>query len=143
MPWDCSCFLSPQLKYLSVRALTLISFRDIVVLKTDISGKSKGPHANQADLKLPPAPPHPSLAEALQAVGRSKDRPPQIRQMLLVLQSVHRTPPTEQFLQLQSLVGQVVRYYLCMVPWTRRPSSRNPGDLQYEGDSLVLTCTCT
>ena len=141
MSSHCLLSLSPQLKHLSVRALTLISFRDIVLLKTDIFRKSKKPHANQADLKVLPSPPLPCPTEALQVAGRSKDTPPQIRQMLLVLQSVHRTPPTEQFLQLQSLLGQVLRYYLCMVPQTRR-SSRSPGDLPHEG-TLAIALSCT
>lgn len=36
--------------------------------------------------------------------------------MLLVLQSVHRTPPDDRFFMLQDLVGQVVESYLPMVP---------------------------
>ena len=53
------------------------------------------------------------LSEALDI---SDSIPPEIYQMLLVLQSVRKTPPAEQFYQLQSLVSKVVHPYLCMQP---------------------------
>lgn len=79
-----------QFKGLSIRALTLISFRDIVLLKT-------------------------SIEDALDSsVSSSIPVSPEIKQMLLVLQSVHKSPPTEQFYELQILVSKVVQPYLCM-----------------------------
>lgn len=42
--------------------------------------------------------------------------PPQIQQMLLVLQGIHRTPPTEDYFTLVGLVSHVVRPYQCLVP---------------------------
>lgn len=44
------------------------------------------------------------------ALGQEQSIPPEIKQMLLVLQSVRRSPPTEQFYELQSLVDMVVPY---------------------------------
>lgn len=44
--------------------------------------------------------------------------PPEIKQMLLILQSVHKIPPSDQFYQLQNLVKKVVHPYLCMEPQT-------------------------
>ncbi|XP_003385148.1 PREDICTED: proline-rich protein 5-like [Amphimedon queenslandica] len=84
-------FFAPiQFKGLSIRALTLISFRDIVLLKT-------------------------SIEDALDSsVSSSIPVSPEIKQMLLVLQSVHKSPPTEQFYELQILVSKVVQPYLCM-----------------------------
>lgn len=41
--------------------------------------------------------------------------PPQIQQMLLVLQSVHRSPPDSRFFVLQDLASRVVDNYLPMV----------------------------
>ena len=41
--------------------------------------------------------------------------PPQIQQMLLVLQSVHQSNPTDNFFALQEIVGQVVDNYFPMV----------------------------
>lgn len=80
-----------------MRALTLLSFRDIVVLKTDISS-------------------------ALDTC--SKSIPPEITQMLLVLQSTHKTPPNSQFYELLTLVGKVVHPYLCMEPPPNRDDSK-------------------
>jgi hypothetical protein len=80
-------FFAPiQLKGLSIRALALLSFRDIVVLKT-------------------------SIRDAVQDAPVISS---EIKQMLLVLQSVHKTPHTEQFYELQSLVSKVIHPYLCM-----------------------------
>lgn len=55
-----------------------------------------------------------SLA-ALKDVSKS-EVPPQIQQMLLVLQGIHRTPPTEDYFTLVGLVSHVVRPYQCLVP---------------------------
>lgn len=73
---------------INVRTITLLSFRDIVVLKA------------------------PRIGEAL-------DSPdtiilPEIRQMLLVLQSVHHTPVSDQYYQLQALVSKAIKPYLVM-----------------------------
>ena len=51
--------------------------------------------------------------------------------MLLVLQSVHQTPPVEQFYTLQTLVGKVVHPYLCMVHRSR-PGGRSKHVLDME-----------
>ena len=48
------------------------------------------------------------------AASSSTPVPPEIKQMFLVLQSVHKTPPSEQYHALQGLVAQVVQPYLCM-----------------------------
>ena len=55
-----------------------------------------------------------SLA-ALKDVSKN-EVPPQIQQMLLVLQGIHRTPPTEDYFTLVGLVSHVVRPYQCLVP---------------------------
>ena len=50
------------------------------------------------------------------AVQRHKEPlPPQIQQMLLVLQSIHRNPPDDRFFVLQDIVGTVVESYFPMV----------------------------
>ncbi len=103
---------SPQLKGLSVRALTLMAFRDTVLLKTDI----------QEALQLDPPP----LIS------------PELRQMCLVLQSVHKTPPTEQFFTLQAIVQCVVKSYLVMVA---QPSVTKSCEV-VNGESLVLSHPC-
>jgi hypothetical protein len=69
----------------SVRSLTLISFRDIVVLKT-------------------------KLEDAL--MEKDVFVPPRIQQMLLVLQSIRSNPPSENFIKLESIVALVVSPYL-------------------------------
>ena len=46
---------------------------------------------------------------------REGEVPAQMQQMLLVLQSVHRSPPDDRFFVLQDMVGQVVESYLPMV----------------------------
>lgn len=40
MEWVCYRIVQPQQNKLSIRALTLISFRDCVLLKTKLAGKS-------------------------------------------------------------------------------------------------------
>lgn len=80
--------IQPQQNKLSIRSLTLLSFRDCVVLKTKLAV----------------------------AVQRHKEAlPPQIQQMLLVLQSIHRNPPDDRFFVLQDIVGTVVESYFPMV----------------------------
>jgi len=66
------------------------------------------------------------------ALETDSSPPPQIRQMLLVLQSVHQTPPVEQFYTLQTLVGKVVHPYLCMVHRSRQGSGRSKHVLDME-----------
>lgn len=118
-----------QLKGLSVRALTLISFRDVVLLKLDIAGNwtfhtlLTAKYAGQKSCSLSPT-------QAALECGASV--PPEIKQMLLVLQSVHKTPPSDQFFQLQALVERVVQPYLCLVTRTR-VASRAPFELSQEG----------
>ena len=57
-----------------------------------------------------------SLSLLSEALDISDSIPPEIYQMLLVLQSVRKTPPAEQFYELQSLVSKVIHPYLCMQP---------------------------
>ena len=57
------------------------------------------------------------LADALRRT--SGPLPPQIQQMLLVLQTVHKSTPTEEFFALQKLVGQVVDNYFPMITRTK------------------------
>lgn len=86
-------FFAPiQVKGLSFRALTLLSFRDVVLLKTAIR----------------------SALDSADTVS------PEIKQMLLVLQSIHKTPSTEQYGQLQLLVSKVIHPYLAQ---KQQPSS--------------------
>ncbi len=71
---------------------------------------------------------HPSplpLPAALDAPSPSI--PPQITQMLLVLQSVHETPPADNYYSLQDLVGRLVKPYICMVP-RARGGAKSPND---------------
>ncbi|CAI8007947.1 Proline-rich protein 5 [Geodia barretti] len=86
-------FAPVQLENLSIRALTLLVFRDVVLLKTQIKVALK------------------SVAE--------EAMPPQIPQMLLVLQGVHRLPPTDDYFTLVSLLPYVVKPYQCLVPRLR------------------------
>ncbi|XP_065844550.1 proline-rich protein 5-like isoform X2 [Oscarella lobularis] len=88
------CIILPKLQAIfcpievlncSVQSLTLLSFRDIIVLKT-------------------------KLDEALRE--QEGNVPPRIKQMLLVLQGVRESPPTENLIKLESMVGLVVRPYL-------------------------------
>ena len=62
--------------------------------------------------------------------------PPAIKQMLLVLQGVHRTPPSEQFFLLQNLAAKVVQPYLCMVTRSR-PTGRAPSESIIEGQLSI------
>jgi hypothetical protein len=58
----------------------------------------------------------PSVRPCAGAVQRvRRPLPPQIQQMLLVLQSVHRTPPDARFFVLQDIVSAVVDSYLPMI----------------------------
>ena len=66
-----------------------MAFRDTVLLKTEVY---------EALEMTPP----PTIS-------------PGVRQMCLVLQSVHKNPPTEQFFTLQAIVLRVVSPYLVMV----------------------------
>ncbi|ELU04596.1 hypothetical protein CAPTEDRAFT_225833 [Capitella teleta] len=76
-----------QIKDHNVRNVTLLGFRDIVLLKIDV----------EAD-----------MLDEYRA-----ESPPAIHQMLLVLQSVKdSSPPNERFLQLERLVARVVHPYL-------------------------------
>lgn len=102
--------MQTQHNKLSIRSLTLISFRDCVVLKTKLAGEFKAVVcAENTRIDFVPA-----------AIQRYEDRlPPQIQQMLLVLQSIHRTPPDDKFFILQDIVGQVVDNYLPMVTRAR------------------------
>ena len=106
-----------QLHKLSVKALTLISFRDAVLLKTNISGKKMIDHKSYDSLTLTLS----HTPASLDAHNDEKDGrlPAEVRQMLLVLQNVHRTPPTESYFALQQLVGKVVKSYLPMVARSR------------------------
>lgn len=52
--------------------------------------------------------------------------PLEIRQMLLVLQNVHRSPPSEDYFALQRLVGMVVKSYLPMVARSRTSVKPTP-----------------
>ena len=67
----------------------------------------------------PPSPP--PTAGALESHNDERDGklPHEIRQMLLVLQNVHRSPPKEAYFVLQQLVGKVVKSYLPMVARSR------------------------
>lgn len=61
------------------------------------------------------------------AVQRHVDPlPPQIQQMLLVLQSVHHFPPNDNFFVLQDLVCAVVESYLPMVTRSQFSKPGNP-----------------
>ncbi|XP_014673273.1 PREDICTED: proline-rich protein 5-like isoform X2 [Priapulus caudatus] len=80
-------FYPIPVKGLTIRQTTLISFRDVVVLKVKLFD---------------------ALLEARQEV------PAAVKQMLLVLQSVHDfdTVPHENYLKLESLVGMTVKPHL-------------------------------
>ena len=62
---------------------------------------------------------------------------PEFKQMCLVLQSVHKTPPTEQFFMLQSIVKKVVHPYLVMVA-RPHPSTKAPSEPLHDGE-----CVCS
>ncbi len=87
-----------------------MAFRDTVLLKTEISEA----------LQITPPP----------AIS------PGLRQMCLVLQSVHKNPPTEQFFTLQGIVRHVVTPYLVMVA---RPKLmvRAPSEPLNDGEDTV------
>lgn len=54
----------------------------------------------------------------LDALDNCEQAPsPEIKQMLLVLQSVHRSPPVQKYFQLLELVTKVVQPYLCMMSY--------------------------
>lgn len=73
------------------------------------------------------------LSDALQT---DVPPPPQIKQMLLVLQSVRRSPPADQFFQLQTLVGKVVKPYMYMVKHSR-VGGRPPSEPPQEGEKYT------
>jgi hypothetical protein len=69
-----------------------------------------------SNTQTPPLP-----AGALESHSDERDGrlPQEIRQMLLVLQNVHRSPPKEAYFALQQLVGKVIKSYLPMVARSR------------------------
>ncbi|XP_013384932.1 proline-rich protein 5 [Lingula anatina] len=74
-----------QTKELSIRQVTLLGFRDIVLLKTEFEA----------------------------CVGAGFEIPPAVTQMLLVLQRLRESlPPTENFFKVESLLAQIVDPYL-------------------------------
>ena len=74
-------------------------------------------------------------AVALKSVEEN-EVPPQIQQMLLVLQGVHRTPPTDDYFNLIALLSYVVKPYQCLVPRLRNyPETES----KLLGTSLALT----
>ena len=92
----------------SVRTVTLLGFRDMVLLKTKI-------------------------ADALQPGSKAS---PDIKQMLLVLASVRETPPSENYLRLEQLVSRVVTPYLgtnglCISDNNTPLGKRNSSDLKF------------
>ncbi|EDO37096.1 predicted protein [Nematostella vectensis] len=85
----------------SVRDLSLLSFRDIVVLKT-------------------------KLEEAFQMEVES---PPELIRMLLILQSVHDSPqPNKNYRKLETLVSYVVTPYLSSTGLRNKPIITTPTD---------------
>ncbi len=87
LPTLLAIFYPIQEQGLSIRKTTLIGFRDIVLLKTNIH-------------------------EALQSIPKDKV-PPEITQMLLILASVHDTnPPNQNYLKLEALVAKMVSPYI-------------------------------
>lgn len=72
--------------------------------------------------------------------------PREIRQMFLVLQNVHLTPPDENYFFLQQLVGKVVKPYLPMVARSRTivkvPTESSPdGECKtFHSHNKVLFC---
>ena len=64
---------------------------------------------------------------------------PELKQMLLVLQSIHRNPPTEHYYTLQSLVKQVVHPYMCLVtsPKLKQPQGGRGGVGKGRWEGLV------
>lgn len=52
----------------------------------------------------------------IDALDNSSEVPKEIRQMLLVLQSVRQSPVSDQYYQFQSLVSKVVHPYVCLIP---------------------------
>ena len=125
----CVCLLQPQQNKLSIRALTLISFRDYIILKLNLSGISLGFPPSCSHLSSRVAFwcdfNHTQLFAIVDALRQySQPHPPQIQQMLLVLQSVREATPTEEFFALQELVGQVVDNYFPMVTRAKTISER-------------------
>eukprot|EP00794_Sanderia_malayensis_P019915 gene19915-21862_t len=87
LPTLLAIFYPIQEQGLSIRKTTLVGFRDMVLLKTSIEG-------------------------ALQSIPKAKV-PSDITQMLLILASVHdASPPSENYLKLESLVARVVSPYI-------------------------------
>lgn len=85
LPTLLAIFYPIQEQGINMRSVTLVGFRDIVLLKTKI---------------------HEALETGEKVSG-------EIRQMLLVLASVHESnPPSDNYMQLERLVARVVRPYL-------------------------------
>ncbi|XP_045197883.2 proline-rich protein 5-like [Mercenaria mercenaria] len=74
-------------KTLTIRQMTLLEFRNIVLLKLPVK-------------------------EALQQLSQSEPTSPAIQQMLLVLHSVHEYPCTHQSIELEKLVARVTSPHL-------------------------------
>ena len=93
LPMLLAIFYPIQEQGTTIRSVTLVGFRDMVLLKTKI-------------------------ADALEMAGgggtnTTTKASPEIKQMLLVLASVHDSnPPTENYLKLEQLVARVVSPYL-------------------------------
>lgn len=100
-------FAPVQLRGQSIRTITLISFTDLLLLKIN-------------------------FADAIKGV---KEVRPELKQMLLVLQSAHRNPPTEQYNTLVSLVKQVVHPYMCLVTSSKQ---KQPNELEQSESSASL-----
>lgn len=85
LPMLLAIFYPIQEQGTTIRAVTLIGFRDMVLLKTKI-------------------------ADALEPGSKAS---PEIKQMLLVLASVHDgPPPSDNYLRLEQLVARVISPYL-------------------------------
>lgn len=85
LPMLLAIFYPIQEQGTHIRSVTLVGFRDMVLLKTKVT-------------------------DALDNGGKAS---PEIKQMLLVLASVHdSTPPSENYLRLEQLVARVISPYL-------------------------------
>lgn len=73
------------------------------------------------------------------AIQRHEDGlPPQIQQMLLVLQSIHRSPPDDNFFILQDMVSQVVDNYLPMVIRAHSFKTTKSAHTPQEGNTMYI-----
>lgn len=107
LPMLLAIFYPIQEQGTTIRSVTLIGFRDMVLLKTKIADALESAATNTTASSGTSN----TTTSATTTIAKVS---PEIKQMLLVLSSVHEdsNPPSENYLKLEKLVERVVSPYL-------------------------------